>query len=110
MYTLISLSGMLLTSVHKCVIYISFTQQRTPTHAAVASKLRADCSQAHLFLLETVASLVLLGLGRLIFLPDHYLEMLVRNCPCLYIIYAGNCLRYMANQATCIVYDKSGPD
>ena len=33
--------------------------------------------QAHLFLIEAVSSLVLLGLGRFAFLPDQYMEMLV---------------------------------
>ena len=33
--------------------------------------------QAHLYLVEAVGSLVLLGLGRFAFLPEHYTEMLV---------------------------------
>lgn len=35
--------------------------------------------QAHLFLIESVSSLVLLGLGCFTFLPDHYMEMLVSH-------------------------------
>ena len=89
-----------------CDMHLFHTTAHTMTGCGCL-RLSAGCSQAHLFLIETVASLVLLGLGRLIFLPDHYLEMLVRHRQCLYIMYAGNCLRYMANQSTCIGYPTS---